>query len=81
MVLIINILFHLLFALQWFFRFYWNSSQAYVLYSGYQIIERTCDIHERLKIPCPTPYPSQSHRSFKGHWKNGLLVIDTAEWT
>lgn len=51
-VLLSNVfLFQLAFAWQKCFCFYWNSPQAYVLYSGYQIIDSTCDIHKRLKSP------------------------------
>lgn len=43
------------------FCFYWTSPQAYVLYSGYQIIESTCDIHNRLKSP--PPYRTHHYRA------------------
>lgn len=57
------------------FCFYWTSPQAYVLYSGYQIIESTCDIHNRLNSP-PAPLlthpPSQSY-SVWDHFDGGSL--------
>lgn len=52
------------------FCFYWNSPQAYVLYSGYQIIESTCDIH---KSPYPDPAPPLYSRSISDHCKKPSL--------
>ena len=54
------------------FCFYWTSPQAYVLYSGYQIIENTCDIHNRLKSPPLTHPPLQSY-SVSDHLNGGSL--------
>lgn len=71
MVLLSNVLYFVGVGLAKIFCFYWNSPQAYVLYSGYQIIESTCDIHKRLKSPPPHP-PLQSY-SVSGHFSEGSL--------
>ena len=73
--------FQLVFAWQNCFCFYWNSPQAYVLYSGYQIIDSTCDIHKRFKNPPHTHH----HRAIvdrmilvEGHWEKRRVI--TSQW-